>query len=90
MNVGRLRKNLEKLRPPSVSELLLSNDGDHILEGCLTNFFVVCHKVSTSECYVSLVSINSLLDCAICAILNVFNRVNVTYVVSRIVSILMR
>ncbi|CAI9091004.1 OLC1v1025920C1 [Oldenlandia corymbosa var. corymbosa] len=40
----RLRKNLERLRPPSTSELLLSNDGDHILEGCLTNFFVVCCK----------------------------------------------
>lgn len=40
----RLRKSLEKLRPPSVAELLLSNDGDHILEGCLTNFFVVCQK----------------------------------------------
>ncbi|XP_073037539.1 uncharacterized protein [Primulina eburnea] len=40
----RLRKSLEKLRPPSVTELLLSNDGDHILEGCLTNFFVVCQK----------------------------------------------
>ncbi|XP_073143745.1 uncharacterized protein [Henckelia pumila] len=40
----RLRKSLEKLRPPSVTELLLSNDGDHILEGCLTNFFVVCRK----------------------------------------------
>ncbi|XP_038691905.1 uncharacterized protein LOC119990130 isoform X1 [Tripterygium wilfordii] len=40
----RLRKPLEKLRPPSVTELLLSNDGDRILEGCLTNFFVVCPK----------------------------------------------
>ncbi|CAA0821211.1 D-aminoacid aminotransferase-like PLP-dependent enzymes superfamily protein [Striga hermonthica] len=40
----RLRKHLEKLRPPSVTELLLSNDGDRILEGSLTNFFVVCLK----------------------------------------------
>ncbi|OAY38781.1 uncharacterized protein LOC110624398 isoform X2 [Manihot esculenta] len=40
----RLRKPLENLRPPSVTELLLSNDGDQILEGCLTNFFVVCRK----------------------------------------------
>ncbi|KAK6137777.1 hypothetical protein DH2020_028476 [Rehmannia glutinosa] len=40
----RLRKPLEKLRPPSVTELLLSNDGERILEGCLTNFFVVCLK----------------------------------------------
>ena len=37
---------LEKLRPPSVTELLLSNDGDRILEGCVTNFFVICRKVS--------------------------------------------
>lgn len=27
-----------------MTELLLSNDGDHILEGCITNFFVVCQK----------------------------------------------
>ncbi|GFQ03568.1 hypothetical protein PHJA_002500600, partial [Phtheirospermum japonicum] len=40
----RLRKGLEKLRPPSVTELLLSNDGERILEGCLTNLFVVCRK----------------------------------------------
>ncbi|XAR72084.1 Branched-chain-amino-acid transaminase [Bertholletia excelsa] len=40
----RLRRPLEKLRPPLVSELLLSNDGDRILEGCVTNFFVVCRK----------------------------------------------
>nr|GEV49519.1 D-aminoacid aminotransferase-like PLP-dependent enzymes superfamily protein [Tanacetum cinerariifolium] len=40
----RMRKPLEKLRPPSATELLLSNDGDHILEGCLTNFFVLCRK----------------------------------------------
>ncbi|XP_010534437.1 PREDICTED: uncharacterized protein LOC104809986 [Tarenaya hassleriana] len=40
----RLRKPLEKLRPVSATELLLSNNGDHLLEGCITNFFVVCHK----------------------------------------------
>ncbi|KAM7275914.1 hypothetical protein ACFE04_017780 [Oxalis oulophora] len=40
----RLRKPLENLRSPSVTELLLSNDGDQILEGCLTNFFVVSRK----------------------------------------------
>ncbi|CAN1174180.1 Nuclear transcription factor Y subunit B-8 [Linum perenne] len=40
----RLRKPLERLRPPSVTELLLSNDGDHVLEGCITNFFVVCRR----------------------------------------------
>lgn len=44
--LGRLRKPLEKLRPFSVTELLLSNDGDQMLEGCVTNFFVVCRKVS--------------------------------------------
>ncbi|WCJ19405.1 D-aminoacid aminotransferase-like PLP-dependent enzymes superfamily protein [Euphorbia peplus] len=42
----RRRKHLEDFRPPSVTELLLSDDGDHILEGCLTNFFVVCQKDS--------------------------------------------
>lgn len=41
---GRLRKPLEKLRPPSATELLLSDDGDKILEGSVTNFFVVCRK----------------------------------------------
>ncbi|KAM7499196.1 hypothetical protein LguiA_023610 [Lonicera macranthoides] len=40
----RLRKPLEKLRPPLATELLLSSDGDRVLEGCLTNFFVVCRK----------------------------------------------
>ena len=44
--LGRLRKPLEKWSPSSVTELLLSNDGDQILEGCRTNFFVVCQKVS--------------------------------------------
>ncbi|MED6198900.1 hypothetical protein PIB30_070942 [Stylosanthes scabra] len=45
----RIRKSLENLRPPSVTELLLSNDGNHILEGCVTNFFVVCCKDWDSE-----------------------------------------
>ncbi|XP_058110165.1 uncharacterized protein LOC131253250 isoform X3 [Magnolia sinica] len=40
----RTRKCLEKLRPPLATELLLSNDGDRILEGSITNFFVVCHR----------------------------------------------
>ncbi|KAF6134770.1 hypothetical protein GIB67_002171 [Kingdonia uniflora] len=40
----RFRKCLEALRPPLANELLLSNDGDRILEGCVTNFFVVCRK----------------------------------------------
>ncbi|KAF8021866.1 hypothetical protein BT93_G2108 [Corymbia citriodora subsp. variegata] len=45
----RLRKPLEQLRPPSVTELLLSDDGDHILEGTITNFFVVCHKDNSED-----------------------------------------
>ncbi|XP_050892672.1 uncharacterized protein LOC127098192 isoform X2 [Lathyrus oleraceus] len=40
----RIRKTLEKLRPPSVTELLLSYNGDQILEGSTTNFFVVSRK----------------------------------------------
>nr|GFC40434.1 D-aminoacid aminotransferase-like PLP-dependent enzymes superfamily protein [Tanacetum cinerariifolium] len=44
-----MRKPLEKLRPPSATELLLSNDGDHILEGCLTNFFVLSRKDNMEE-----------------------------------------
>lgn len=44
--LGRLRKSLERFRPPLATELLLSNDGDQILEGSVTNFFVVCRKVS--------------------------------------------
>ncbi|XVF23709.1 hypothetical protein REPUB_Repub13aG0063100 [Reevesia pubescens] len=39
-----LRKPLDQLRPLLVTELLLSNDGDRILEGCITNFFVVCQR----------------------------------------------
>ncbi|MCL7046417.1 hypothetical protein MKW94_019953 [Papaver nudicaule] len=45
----RLRKCLEYMRPPSTNELMLSNDGDHILEGCLTNFFVVRRKLFLKE-----------------------------------------
>ncbi|KAF9616040.1 hypothetical protein IFM89_028337 [Coptis chinensis] len=50
-----MRKSLEKLRPPLTNELLLSNDGDQILEGCLTNFFAVCCKEKTdvTEQYLS-------------------------------------
>ncbi|CAL2242550.1 unnamed protein product [Prunus armeniaca] len=40
----RIRKSLERLRPPNGTELLLSNDGDQILEGTVSNFFVVCRK----------------------------------------------
>ncbi|KAJ0983925.1 hypothetical protein J5N97_002281 [Dioscorea zingiberensis] len=42
---ARIRKRLERMRPPSATELLLSNDGDHILEGSLTNFFVVRRRL---------------------------------------------
>ncbi|XP_028552520.1 uncharacterized protein LOC110109581 isoform X1 [Dendrobium catenatum] len=42
---ARIRKDMERMRPPMVSELLLSNDGDRILEGSVTNFFVVCKVV---------------------------------------------
>jgi branched-subunit amino acid aminotransferase/4-amino-4-deoxychorismate lyase len=40
---------MDKMRPPGVTELLLTNDGDHILEGSVTNFFVVCEKVSPTH-----------------------------------------
>ncbi|MQL90425.1 hypothetical protein Taro_023019, partial [Colocasia esculenta] len=40
----RIRKHMEKLRPPLATELLLSNDGDRMLEGSVTNFFVVCRR----------------------------------------------
>ncbi|KAL5569234.1 hypothetical protein UlMin_025809 [Ulmus minor] len=43
-NWVRVRKPLEKLRPPSATELLLSNDGNRLLEGSVSNFFVVCRK----------------------------------------------
>jgi hypothetical protein len=41
-----MRNGMERMRPPGVTELLLTNDGDHILEGSVTNFFVVCLKVN--------------------------------------------
>ncbi|GJM91801.1 hypothetical protein PR202_ga08213 [Eleusine coracana subsp. coracana] len=41
---AKMRKGMERMRPPGVTELLLTNDGDHILEGSVTNFFVVCLK----------------------------------------------
>ncbi|PKA48513.1 hypothetical protein AXF42_Ash017412 [Apostasia shenzhenica] len=45
---ARIRKDLERMRPPMVTELLLSTDGDQILEGSVTNFFVV-RKVVPGE-----------------------------------------
>ncbi|KAJ8766076.1 hypothetical protein K2173_020592 [Erythroxylum novogranatense] len=47
----RLRKPLEKWRPPSVTELLLSNDGDRLLEGTVTNLFVVSRKDNNGDKY---------------------------------------
>ncbi|KAJ8511430.1 hypothetical protein OPV22_001864 [Ensete ventricosum] len=41
----RVRQDMEKMRPPSATEPLLTNDGDRILEGSVTNFFVVRRKV---------------------------------------------
>uniref|UniRef100_A0A0D9VEC8 Uncharacterized protein n=1 Tax=Leersia perrieri TaxID=77586 RepID=A0A0D9VEC8_9ORYZ len=41
---AKMRKGMEKMRPPGVTELLLTNDGDRILEGSITNFFVVCRR----------------------------------------------
>ncbi|KAL2896393.1 putative branched-chain-amino-acid aminotransferase [Bienertia sinuspersici] len=46
---ARLRKPLELLRPPSATELLLSDNGDQILEGTITNFFVVRFKDHTKD-----------------------------------------
>lgn len=57
--LGRLRKPLEKFRPLSTTELLLSNDGDHLLEGCITNFFVVCRRVQRKNWF----SFVSLIFC---------------------------
>lgn len=54
-DLGRLRKPLENFRPPSTTELLLSNDGDHLLEGCVTNFFVVCRRVLAKICFLLLI-----------------------------------
>lgn len=53
----RSRQALEKRRPKDVTEIILSNDGDLLLEGLVTNFFVVSRgkemviktKTSTGE-----------------------------------------
>ncbi|KAL8143467.1 hypothetical protein V2J09_016499 [Rumex salicifolius] len=44
---SRQRKSLDSMRPSSATELLLSDDGDRILEGTVTNFYAVCLKVRT-------------------------------------------
>ncbi|WOL16592.1 hypothetical protein Cni_G25379 [Canna indica] len=44
-NWVRIREDLEKMKPLSATELLLTNDGDRILEGTVTNFFVIRTKV---------------------------------------------
>ncbi|CAM6092824.1 unnamed protein product [Calypogeia fissa] len=38
------RQVLERVRPAGTSEIILSNDGDSLLEGTLTNFFVVARR----------------------------------------------
>ncbi|KAH7298699.1 hypothetical protein KP509_25G054700 [Ceratopteris richardii] len=43
----KARKALEKARPEGVMEIILSNDGDLLLEGMVTNFFVVSNRVNT-------------------------------------------
>ncbi|OAY68787.1 hypothetical protein ACMD2_13075, partial [Ananas comosus] len=45
---ARVRKGMEKMRPPLVTELLLTNDGDQILEGSVTNFFIVVSDVAAA------------------------------------------
>eukprot|EP00249_Psilotum_nudum_P001812 c14510_g1_i1 orf=504-1262(-) len=40
------RQALEQVRPPDVTEILLSNDGNALLEGTITNLFVVCSSES--------------------------------------------
>ncbi|KAG5098147.1 hypothetical protein JHK82_048001 [Glycine max] len=47
--VQEIIEKAPQLRPPSVTELLLSNDGDQILEGCVANFFVICCKERNSN-----------------------------------------
>uniref|UniRef100_A0A803NNR3 Uncharacterized protein n=1 Tax=Cannabis sativa TaxID=3483 RepID=A0A803NNR3_CANSA len=46
---AKVRKSLEKLKPPLATDLLLSNDGNRLLEGSVTNFFVVCRKVKNDQ-----------------------------------------
>ncbi|XP_062076561.1 uncharacterized protein LOC133781541 isoform X2 [Humulus lupulus] len=48
-NWVRVRTSLEKLKPPSATDLLLSNDGNRLLEGSVTNFYVVCRKVNDQD-----------------------------------------
>ncbi|KAF3329927.1 Amino-transferase class IV [Carex littledalei] len=45
----RVRKELENMRPPNTTELLLTNNGDEFLEGSITNFFVVCKVADKSS-----------------------------------------
>ncbi|KAK7819305.1 hypothetical protein CFP56_040453 [Quercus suber] len=44
---AKLRKPLEKMRPFAVIGLLLSNDGDQILEGYVTNFSLFVERLDT-------------------------------------------
>ncbi|KMS95531.1 hypothetical protein BVRB_007380 isoform A [Beta vulgaris subsp. vulgaris] len=59
---ARLRKPLEMLRPPSVTELLMSDNGDRILEGTITNFFVVRFKEKVEAKETSLINDGGLLS----------------------------
>ncbi|KAK9124365.1 hypothetical protein Sjap_013967 [Stephania japonica] len=43
------RKKFDGLKPPMVNEILLTNDGDRILEGGVTNFFVVSRMDDSSS-----------------------------------------
>ncbi|GBG68761.1 hypothetical protein CBR_g3301 [Chara braunii] len=45
----KIRRSLEKNKPASVSEVILSNDGRTLLEGMVTNFFVIKRRRQRSE-----------------------------------------
>ncbi|MCO5549083.1 hypothetical protein L7F22_002549 [Adiantum nelumboides] len=49
----RTRQALEKSRPKDVTEVILSNDGDLLLEGMITNFFVVVSHMVSAEAELS-------------------------------------
>ncbi|KAI5078490.1 hypothetical protein GOP47_0006735 [Adiantum capillus-veneris] len=49
----RTRQALEKTRPKDVTEVILSNDGDLLLEGMITNFFVVVSRRTSAEAELS-------------------------------------
>lgn len=53
---ARAREPLEQAKPAGATEIVLSNDGDGLLEGSVTNFFVVAMK-SQSEMEVQTASL---------------------------------